>query len=102
MTAAVRAVQSERITFLATPAVKQRLTNQAAASGVSVAEFVRRRVMDEGPAEISGPEQNELDALLVEVNAAVPRMRAALEQSCRTLEELHRDNEDFFRERGIA
>ena len=43
----------------------------------------------------------ELAALATELNQAVPKMKAALERSSMILRDLHRENEAFFRERGI-
>jgi hypothetical protein len=34
-------------------------------------------------------------------NAAVPQMKSALKQSAEALEQLHRENEAFFKERGV-
>lgn len=92
-------MHSARLTILIPPARKAALASRAAALGLSTGEYVRRKVDEE---EVSPEEEAELAMLAAELNASVPRMRVAIERSCKLLEELHEENEAFFRDRGIS
>jgi hypothetical protein len=82
------------------PEEKAALEAKAAKRGVSSGEYLRLAV--DNFEKVSDEQEAELEELAKELTAAVPKMKAALESSCKTLEELHRENEAFFRERGIA
>src|SRR5262245_21406619 len=92
-------MRSARTTVLMTPAEKAALEKRAANLGVSSGEYIRLAV--DNYEKVSEEEEAELAALVAEVNAAVPKIKAALERSCAVLEELHQENEAFFRERNI-
>lgn len=93
-------MRTERVTVLMKPEEKRTLEERAARRGVSSGEYLRLAV--DNFEKLSGEQEAELAALASELNQALPKMKAAIEQSCRTLEDLHRENEAFFRERGIA
>ena len=78
-------MQSERVTFLTTPQVKAALTARAAARGVSVGEYIRRKVEDED--ELTPEQEAELGALVAQVNEAVPKMNASIDAIVSTLRE---------------
>jgi len=92
-------MRSARVTFLTTPDEKASLEKRAASRGVSSGEYIRLAV--DNFDKVSGEQEAELAALAAELNAAVPKMKAALDRSSKVLTQLHRENEDFFRERGI-
>lgn len=102
MQAVDRSVQSARITFLATPAFKERLISLASEDGVSVAEFVRRRVLGEDEDQLSAEEQRELAMLVGEVGEAIPRINASLVQMSDTIRALRAENDAFFRDKGLG
>jgi hypothetical protein len=93
-------MRTARTTFLMTPEEKASLEKRAASRGVSSGEYIRLAV--DNFEKVSDEQEAELAALAKELNDAVPKMKAALESSCKTLEALRRENEDFFRQRGIA
>jgi hypothetical protein len=93
-------MRSARVTVLMKPEEKAALEAKAARRGVSSGEYLRLAV--DNFEKVSDEQEAELEELAKELNAAVPKMKAALESSCKTLEMLHRENEAFFRERGIA
>ena len=98
-------MQTERVTFLTSPDHKAALDAFAARSGKSVGHVVREatsRYIAESSPIADTDEEAALAALLEVINEAVPRMSASLQRSCDLLEELHAENEVFFRERGIA
>lgn len=97
-----KASHSERITFLATPALKSTLTSLAAASGISIGEFLRRRVLEDNDSDVTEEQQEELAALIEQVNQSIPRINDSLEAMSQTIRELRAENDVFFRKRGNA
>ena len=93
-------MRTARTTFLMTPDEKAALERRAANRGVSSGEYIRLAV--DNFEKVSDQQEAELVALAAELNAAVPQMKAALERSSEMIQELHRENEAFFRERGIS
>ena len=93
-------MRNARVTVLMRPEEKAELESQAARLGISSGEYIRLAV-DNFEKPTAG-EETELEALLAEVNAAVPRMKASLDSASRTLRKLRRENDAFFKERGIA
>ncbi len=76
-------MQTERVTFLTTPQAKASLAARAAAQGVSIGEYIRRKVEDD---EDMTPEQEAELAMLVEqVNEAMPKMNASIDAMIDTL-----------------
>jgi hypothetical protein len=82
-----------------TPDEKAAIEKRAASMGVSSGEYIRLAV--DNFEKISPEQEAELEALAKEVNAVIPKMAAMLDSMSRTLQELHRENDAFFRERGI-
>ena len=71
----------------------------AARLGVSSGEYVRLAVDNfDRP---TAAEEAELAALVEEVNRAIPKMRASLDRMSKTLRKTLKENDAFFRERGI-
>ena len=76
-------MRTERMTILLSPTSKAAVSARAAAQGLSVGEYVRRKIEDEDDLD---PEQEaELAALVREVNAAMPRMTESLDDMIATL-----------------
>jgi hypothetical protein len=92
-------MRSARVTVLMKPEEKAALEDKAAKRGVSSGEYLRLAVDNFG--SLSDKQEAELAELARELKAAIPKMKASFESSCKTLEALHRENEAFFRERGI-
>jgi folate-dependent tRNA-U54 methylase TrmFO/GidA len=70
-------MRTERMTILLSPSSKAAVSARAAARGLSVGEYVRRKIEDD---EDLTPEQEaELTALVNEVNGAVPKMAESLD-----------------------
>jgi hypothetical protein len=92
-------MRSERVTVLMKPEEKASLEARAAKRGVSSGEYLRLAV--DNFESISDEQEAELAGLAKELSFAVPKIKAAIESSCKTLEALHRENEAFFRKRGI-
>jgi len=76
-------MQTERVTILMTPAKKAALAARAAAQNMSIGQYVRRKVEDE---DALTPEQEaELAVLVAQVNAALPKMNASIDQMIKTI-----------------
>ena len=76
-------MRTERMTILLSPSSKATVAARAAAQGLSVGEYVRRKIEDEE--DLSSEQQAELEALVAEVNRAVPRMTESLDDMAETL-----------------
>ncbi len=92
-------MQTERVTFLTSRTGKAALARRAAAQGVSVGEYVRRKVEDDD--ELTPEQEAELAALAAEANEVIPKIREALDRSSERLEATHRKVDILLREMGI-
>jgi hypothetical protein len=92
-------MKTARTTVLMTPEEKAALEKRAASLGVSSGEYIRLAV--DNYEKISPEEEAELGALVKEVNTAIPKMRASLDRMSKTLRKTLKENDAFFRERGI-
>jgi Arc/MetJ-type ribon-helix-helix transcriptional regulator len=92
-------MKTARTTILMTPEEKAAIEKRAARRGVSCSEYIRLAVdkLEKGYDD----DEAELAALVEEMNKAIPRIKASLDQTSKTLRKLQRENDAFFRERGI-
>lgn len=82
-------MRTERVTFLTSPDHKAALDAFAKGSGMSVGHVVREatgRYLSQG----DGEEERALAALTREVDAAVPRLRADLNEATASIEQANR------------
>ncbi len=93
-------MHTERVTFLATPALKATLAARAAAGGVSIGEYIRRKVEDEDD-QIDAGEEAALALLVAQANGAIPEMAASLERMITALDDAHEAVDRQLREAGI-
>jgi uncharacterized protein YaaN involved in tellurite resistance len=91
-------MQTERVTFLTTPARKASLASRAAAQGISIGEYVRRRVEDEE--DITLEQEAELAALVDQVNVAIPEMITTLGQMHEDMRSTHEEVDRMLRAMG--
>jgi len=92
-------MRNARVTVLMKPEEKAALEKKAADRGVSSGEYLRLAV--DNFDKLSDEQEAELAALADELKVALPKMKASLIQSCKVLEDLHRENDEFFKSRGI-
>ena len=92
-------MQTERVTFLTSRTGKAALAERAAAQGVSMGEYVRRRVEDDD--ELTAEQQAELAALVAQANEAIPKMRGSIDRMLQTLDKTHRETDAFLRKMGV-
>ena len=76
-------MQTERVTFLTTPDRKAALASRAAAQGISIGEYVRRKTDEED--ELTPEQEAELAMLVAQVNEAIPKMEASLDDMILTI-----------------
>jgi hypothetical protein len=91
-------MQTERVTFLTSPETKAALTAKASERGISVGEYVRRKVEDDD--DLTPAEEAELAALVKEVNLAVPKMNAMFDEMQATIRKSHDEVDRLLREMG--
>ena len=93
-------MKTARTTILMTPEEKAAIERRAASRGVSSSEYIRLAV--DNFEKVSDDDEAELAALVEEMNKAIQRIKASLDQTSKTLRKLQRENDAFFRERGIG
>jgi len=93
-------MQTERITILASPAVKQAIAARASSRGLSLGEYVRRKALDDDA--LLPEEEAELAALVAQVNASIPRMQSALDEARANIALLREENDRFFNGKAFA
>lgn len=94
-------MQTERVTYLTSAEHKAQLEAFAKARGESVGNVLREAARQyiaqpRDPRE----EEAELAAMVVEVNKAIPKMEAALDEMSRKMRETHREVDRMLREMG--
>ncbi len=92
-------MQTERVTFLTTPKFKATLAARAAARGISIGEYIRRKVEDDE--ELTPEQEAELAVLVEQVNEAVPKMQESLDEMSRELRSTHEEVDRVLREMGV-
>lgn len=92
-------MQTERVTFLTTPDQKAALDAFAADTGRSVGH-VLREASTQYIGQPTAAEEAELNALVEQVNEAIPKMHASLDSMSRTLQETHIKVDRMLREMG--
>jgi len=93
-------MQTERVTFLTSRDHKAALDAFAASSGQSVGH-VLREASSRYIAEGQQTQEEELAALVNELSAAVPEMRASLKRSTKRIHDTMREVDTMLREAGI-
>jgi len=92
-------MQTERVTILMSTKRKAAVAARAAARGLSMGEYIRRKVEDED--ELTHEQEAELAALVAQVNETIPKMRASIERSIATLDKTHKKVDAVLRDAGI-
>jgi hypothetical protein len=92
-------MQTERVTYLTSAEHKSQLEAFAKARGESVGNVLREATA-RYIGQPSDEEEAELAALVVEVNKAIPKMEAALDEMSRKMRETHEEVDRMLREMG--
>ncbi|MBB4859788.1 Spy/CpxP family protein refolding chaperone [Novosphingobium chloroacetimidivorans] len=93
-------MQTERVTFLTTPAAKAALCSRAAAQGLSVGEYIRRKVEDDD--DLTPAQEAELRMLIDAVNEAVPKMNASIDEMIEALRHTREDMDKLLDREALA
>lgn len=93
-------MQTERVTYLTNAEQKAALEAFAKARGESIGSVVREAVSDY-MAQPSQDEMDELTAILSEVSAAVPEMRASLRRSIEVIRDSNQEIGKKMRAAGL-
>lgn len=93
-------MQTERVTILMTPHVKARVARRAAAQGISMGEYLRRKVEDDDD-ELTPEQEAELAELIRQANIAIPEMAASLDRMSATLRKTNAEIDKTLRDAGI-
>jgi hypothetical protein len=97
----VKSLQTERVTFLTSRDHKKALDSYASKSGQSVGNVVREatvRYMAQPRDE--SDEEAELAALVAEVNLALPKMNASIDNMIETMRQSHFETDKLLRQMG--
>jgi hypothetical protein len=92
-------MRTARLTVLLKEDEKAEWEARAARRGVSVGEYVRRKVEDED--ELTAEQEAELAALVAQANEAIPKMRESLDRSIDIIESTRREVDAMLREAGL-
>ena len=95
-------MQTERVTYLTSAEHKAALEAFAKSRGESVGNVLREaasRYISEP--SLSDSEEEALKLLAKELNEAAPRIQASLDRTSKTLHDLHKEMDEFFKQQGI-
>ena len=93
-------MQTERVTILMSPSRKAKVASRAAARGISMGEYLRRKVEDD--ADDMTPEQEaELAELVRQANIAIPEMAESLDRMSEMLQKTSAEIDQTLRAAGL-
>lgn len=92
-------MQTERVTYLTSRKGKAALAARASAQGISMGEYVRRKVEEED--DLTADQQTELTALVAQANEAIPKMQASIDRMLETMDKTHQETDAFLRKMGV-
>ena len=91
-------MRNSRVTVLMTSDEKAEIESDAERLGVSSGEYIRLAVSNFEKPTVA--EEAELAALVFEVNKAIPKMEASLDEISRKLRETHAEVDKMLRQMG--
>jgi hypothetical protein len=93
-------MQTERVTILMTPDRKARVASRAAARGISMGEYLRRKIEDDED-DLTPEQEAELAELVKQANIAIPEMIATLDEMSEMLRQTNGEIDRTLREAGL-
>ena len=93
-------MQSERVTILMSPSRKAQVASRAAARGISMGEYLRRKVEDDDD-ELTPEQEAELGELIRQANIAIPEMAESLDRMSEMLRKTNADVDKTLRAAGL-
>lgn len=94
-------MQTERVTILMTPERKAHLASRAAAQGISMGEYLRRKVEDEADDQLTPEQEAELAELVRQANLAIPAMAESFDRMSAMLQETSAEIDKTLRQAGL-
>ncbi len=94
-------MQTERVTILMTPNRKAQVASRAAARGISMGEYLRRKVEEDDADDLTPEQEAELAELVRQANIAIPEMAASLDMMSAMLRETNAEVDKTLREAGL-
>ena len=94
-------MQSERVTILMTADRKARVASRAAARGISMGEYLRRKVEEDDDDDLTPEQEAELAALVKQANIAIPEMAESLDRMSATLRRTNAEIDEMLRKAGL-
>lgn len=92
-------MQTERVTILMSAEKKAMVASRAASRGISVGEYLRRKVEDED--ELTPEQEAELAELIRQANIAIPAMAESLDRMSESLRKTNADIDKTLRDAGL-
>lgn len=93
-------MHTERVTILMTPDRKARVAHRAAERGISMGEYLRRKV-DEDDDELTVAQEAELAELVRQANIAIPEMAESFDRMSAMLRKTRAEVDETLRKAGI-
>ena len=93
-------MQTERVTILMSPDRKAQVASRAAARGISMGEYLRRKVEDDDE-ELTPEQEAELAELIRQANIAIPEMAESLDRMSDMLRKTNAEIHETLREVGV-
>ena len=93
-------MQTERVTILMTPERKAKVASRAASRGISMGEYLRRKVEDDDD-ELTPEQEAELAELVRQANIAIPEMAETLDRMSEMLRKTNAEIDNTLREAGL-
>jgi hypothetical protein len=93
-------MQTERVTILMSPDRKAQVASRAAARGISMGEYLRRKVEDDDE-ELTPEQEAELAELIRQANIAIPEMAESLDRMSDMLRKTNAEIDETLREVGV-
>jgi len=94
-------MQTERVTILMTPDRKARVASRAAARGISMGEYLRRKVEDDDEDDLTPEQEAELAELIRQANIAIPEMAESLDRMSQMLRQTNAEIDKTLRNAGL-
>ena len=93
-------MQTERVTILMTADRKALVASRAAARGISMGEYLRRKVEDDDD-ELTPEQEAELAELVRQANIAIPAMAESFDRMSEMLRKTSSDIDRTLRKAGL-
>lgn len=94
-------MHSERVTILMSRERKAHVASRAAAQGISMGEYLRRKVEDDDGEQLTPEQEAELAELVRQANVAIPEMAESLDRMSAMLRQTNAEIDQTLRGAGL-